>query len=77
MKLDPKFNFKILWGAVMTVTYIGISYLVIFTPYLIPYNRARGTDPSNDENIIVRLILGIILFIYGIFRGYRIYKSQK
>jgi len=66
---------RLVWGIVMTITYIGISYLVVFTPVLIRYNRTNNS-PSNDENFVFRIILGVVLFVYGMFRGYRIWKMN-
>ena len=70
-------NFRFIWGVFMAIAYIGIAYLVTFTPLLIRYNAAGGTNPANDENFIVRIVLGVVLFAYGIFRGYRIWKMNK
>lgn len=60
----------------MVFAYIGIAYLVVFTPVLIRYNDTNN-DSSNDQNLIIRLALGATLFIYGIFRGYRLWKIAK
>lgn len=73
MKDNPKDNFKLLWGAVMSVIYVGIAYLVVFTPVLIPYSV--GKLSTEDDFFIVRIFLGIVLFAYGLFRGYRVFKS--
>jgi len=68
-------TFKLIWGIVMVFVYLGISYLVVFTPVLIRYNEYN--DPGNDQNFVIRIILGIILLVYGVFRGYRIWKLNK
>ncbi|GAB6012341.1 hypothetical protein [Viscerimonas tarda] len=69
-------NFRFIWGAFMAVAYIGIAYLVVFTPVLIRYN-ANDNKSANDEYFIVRIILGLVLFAYGLFRGYRIWKMKQ
>ena len=73
---NNKISFKLIWGILMAATYIGISYLVVFTPMLIRYN-SQDNRPSNDENFVFRIILGVVLFVYGLFRGYRIWKINK
>lgn len=60
----------------MVIAYLGIAYLVVFTPVLIRYNDTTNTS-ANDENFIARIVLGIILFVYGVFRGYRIWKINQ
>ena len=67
--------FRIIWGVFMAVAYIGIAYLVVFTPLLIRYNAAN--DPGYDQYKIIRIIFGTVLLIYGIYRGYRIWKNNK
>ncbi|NDW17949.1 hypothetical protein D0T53_03330 [Dysgonomonas sp. 216] len=72
---DSKISFKLIWGILMVIAYLGIAYLVVFTPMLIRYN-ARDNQPTNDENFVLRIVLGIILLAYGLFRGYRIWKTR-
>lgn len=72
---DKKTNFRFIFGIFMVLAYLGISYLVVFTPVLIQQSGA-GTLP-NDENFIVRIVLGIVLLAYGLFRGYRIWKINQ
>lgn len=69
-------NFRFIWGVFMVIVYLGVAYLVVFTPLLIRYN-ARDNNPENDEYFIVRIALGLLLFIYGLFRGYRMWKINK
>ena len=76
MKEKRKISFKHLWNIVMFVIYIGIGYLVLFTPLLLPYNY-RDNNPEEDEFAVPRIILGIGIFAYGFFRGYNIWKSFK
>ncbi len=69
-------KFQFIWGILMVIAYIGIAYLVVFTPLLIRYNGIDNS-PSNDQNFIIRIVLGIVLFVYGLFRGYRMWKINK
>lgn len=57
----------------MSLAYIGIAYLVLCTPMLIRYNETN--DRGNDENLLIRIIFGVIMLAYGAIRGYRTYKS--
>ncbi|MDR2814283.1 MAG: hypothetical protein LBB79_06485 [Prevotellaceae bacterium] len=65
--------FRLIWGACMSLAYVGIAYLVLFTPMLIRYNETN--DKENDKNLLIRIIFGVIMLAYGIIRGYRTYKS--
>jgi cytochrome c oxidase assembly factor CtaG len=66
-------SFRLIWGALMSLAYIGIAYLVLFTPMLIRYNE--NNDRGNDKNLLIRIALGVIMLAYGVMRGYRTYKS--
>lgn len=74
--MENKFNFRFIWAVFMVLAYVGVSYLVLFTPVLIRYNAETNTS-ANDQNLVIRIILGIVLFVYGIFRGYRLWKISK
>lgn len=57
--------FAMLFGAMMVVVYLGMSYLLLCTPrfaQLISYDW-------------IRYMMGAVFFVYGISRGYRTYKS--
>lgn len=69
-------SFKFAWGIFMVIAYVGIAYLVVFTPVLIRYNAEANTS-DNDENFVARIILGVVLLAYGLFRGYRIWKINQ
>lgn len=66
-------SFRLIWGVFMSLAYVGIAYLVFFTPVLIRYNEAN--DRENDKNLLIRIIFGVIMLAYGLARGYRTYKS--
>lgn len=70
MKGKNKFSFKDIWSIFMALIYVTISYLVIFTPYLLPYNFQDNLE-ENDQFKIVRIFLGLAMFAYGIFRAYQ------
>ena len=70
-----KISFRIVWGILMALAYIGIAYLVFFTPVLIPYNETN--DPSNDTHLVIRLLFGSVVFVYGLVRGYKIFRQVK
>lgn len=62
-----------MWGFFMSLAYVGIACMVLFTPLLIRYNETN--DQSNDKNLLIRIIFGVIMLLYGVIRGYRTYKS--
>lgn len=74
-KHKQRFSFKWFWGALMTFAYMGIAYLAVFTPVLIRYND--DNDPSNDQHLVLRWIFGLVVFAYGLLRGYRTLKNLK
>lgn len=74
MKGNEKFSLKDFWSLFMSLAYMAIGCLVIFTPYLLPYNF-QDNLPENDQFKIVRYILGIAMFLYGFYRGFKTIKS--
>lgn len=68
-------QFSVIWGVVMSLVFIGVAYLIYFTPYLLKYNAIN--DPEQDQFIVLRTILAIVFFLYGIARGYRTYREWK
>jgi uncharacterized membrane protein HdeD (DUF308 family) len=66
-------SFRLIWSVFMSLAYVGIAYLILFTPALIRYNETN--DKGNDKNLLIRIIFGVIMLCYGIMRGYRTYKS--
>ena len=52
-------------GIIMTAIYMGMSFLLLFT------NLFVGKVPE-----WVRYMMGVVLLVYGIYRGYRVYKSK-
>lgn len=56
---------SVIMGIVMTAIYMGMSFLLLFT------NLFVGKVPE-----WVRYMMGVVFFLYGIYRGYRVYKSK-
>lgn len=56
----------IVMGVIMVAVYMGMSFLLLFTTFF------QGSMP-----VWVRYVMGVVFFVYGIFRGYRVYKSRK
>lgn len=71
-----KLSFKLIWSIIMFFVYLMIGYFVIFTPLLLSYNF-RDNLKENDEFIIVRMVLGVGIFLYALFRGYRVVQYLK
>lgn len=59
-------KFRFIWGAVMVIIYLAISYILVFTPLL-------------EEGISkpIRIGMAVLFSAYGIFRGYRLTKMGK
>lgn len=78
MKEDNKKSntFRVLWNSLMFLIYLAIAYLIMFTPKLLPYNY-RANDPDTDDFVVPRMILGVGVAIYALFRGYRLLNNKK
>lgn len=55
-----------IFGAMMIGVYIGMAYLIVFSSLF------EKWFPDT-----VRYIVGVLLFIYGIFRGYRLVRDSE
>jgi len=53
---------RLAFGIIMIVVYVGVGLLFIFNVF-------------NIINYTVGCIIGALLILYGIFRGYRLYKG--
>lgn len=54
---------RVLWGLFMTVFYLLMAFLLVFSDVLeMPY--------------AFRIMIGILFFAYGLFRGYRVWKTD-
>lgn len=65
MALKNKLNFKLIWGLLMIVIYLGMFFLLLFTSMF------------NSMSLTVRILFGAIFLIYGIFRGYQIWRNRR
>ncbi|MBR2378631.1 MAG: hypothetical protein IKA91_04255 [Bacteroidaceae bacterium] len=58
--------FAIVTGVIMVAIYVGMAFLLLFT------NLFIGKVPE-----WVRYLMGVVFFIYAIFRGYRVYANNR
>lgn len=63
MKDNKKPTFKAIFGIFMIFFYLCVAILLIFTPIF------------NDVNLYVRIGMGVLFFVYGLFRAYRMWKE--
>ena len=57
---------RLTMGIIMVAIYLAMAYGLLFTPLV------THTVPS-----WVRYVMGVVFFLYGIYRGYRVYKGSK
>ncbi len=64
-KPKQKIGLNVLLGIMMIAIYLGMSYLLLAT--------------SLFSNLYdwVRYMMGAVFFVYGIFRGYRLFKGLR
>lgn len=65
-KRDSKFSFKMVWGIIMVCVYLGMAYLIVFSPL---FNELSPISKT------VRVVIAILFSIYGLYRGYRLWKN--
>ncbi len=58
--------FAVITGIIMVTIYLGMAFLLVFTTLFV------GKVPE-----WVRYMMGVVFFLYGIYRGYRVYVSRK
>ena len=58
------FNWRLLFGAVMVLVYLGMGCMLIFSGWF-------NVDPT------LGTIVGILFMLYGVFRGIRVYRSLE
>lgn len=61
---DRVSNFKLIWGAMMVLIYVSVAYLLVATPLF------KESIPAG-----IRISFGIIFTVYGLLRGYRLWKA--
>jgi hypothetical protein len=65
MKEGKKLSPKAIFGIFMVLFYLGLAIIMVFTPVF------------ESLNYILRVIMGILLLLYGIFRGIRAWRDLK
>ena len=55
----------VVMGMIMVAIYFAMAFLLVFTTLFV------GKMPE-----WVRFVMGAVFFVYGIFRGYRVYKAR-
>jgi len=63
MKEGKKMSPKKMFGIFMVLFYLCVSVLIVFTPIF------------GNINIVYRVIIGVLMFAYGVFRAYRAWKE--
>ena len=63
MKEGKKISGKAIFGIFMVLFYLCVSVLMVFTPIF------------DNVHILLRVAMGLLWFLYGIFRGYRAWKQ--
>jgi threonine/homoserine/homoserine lactone efflux protein len=63
MKERKKISARTIFGIFMVLFYLCVSVLMVFTSIF------------ENINIIFRVIMGVLLFMYGVFRAYRAWKE--
>ena len=58
--------FALITGIIMVVIYMGMAFLLVFTTLFV------GKVPE-----WVRYMMGVVFFLYGLFRGYRVYTNRR
>ena len=57
-----KINWRLVLGAIMVFIYLGMAAMLVFTDLF-------------DFELGFKIIFAILFFVYGLFRGYRLWKS--
>ncbi|MFV0418302.1 MAG: hypothetical protein ACK5KT_06195 [Dysgonomonas sp.] len=52
-----------IYGIFMVFFYLCVSILMVFTPIF------------ESVSLAIRIVMGILFFAYGVFRGYRMWKN--
>lgn len=55
---------RLIWGIFMTLFYLAMAVLLAFSDIF-------------DIRFSFRIIIAILFFVYGIFRGYRVWKTSE
>ena len=60
---QKKLNWRLLFGAIMVFIYLGMAAMLLFT------------DLFSFRWEILKVIFAVLFFLYGLFRGYRLWKN--
>ena len=58
--------FRTVTGVIMVAIYLAMAFLLVFTTLFV-----------NTVPVWVRYGMGLVFFVYGIYRGYRVYTARK
>lgn len=64
---QKKNNMRLILSIVIVSIYFIIAFIFVFAPDSI----------FKESTWTIRLAMGILLFLYGLFRGYRLWKNMK
>ena len=56
-------NVRLIWGIIMTAFYLGMAVMLVISDLF-------------NLNKVLQIILAVLFFAYGIFRGYRVWKPN-
>lgn len=59
-----KLNFRLLWGMFMTLIFLAMGVLTLFTNYFMTMGA-------------LRIVFGIVFFIFSIYRAYQIWQEFR
>ncbi len=57
--------FRVISGIIMVTIYLCMAFLLIFT------------NLFHNVPLWVRYVMGVVFFVYGIYRGYRVYIGSR
>jgi uncharacterized membrane protein HdeD (DUF308 family) len=57
------FSMRLLLGIIMVIIYLGMALLILFS------------DLFNISQTF-KILIGVLFLVYGIFRGYRLFKMN-
>jgi hypothetical protein len=60
-----KLNFKLLWGMFMSLIFLGMAVLTLFTNY---FSTMSST---------LRIVFGIVFLLFSIYRGYQFIQELR
>ncbi|HBL71795.1 MAG TPA: hypothetical protein DD409_02225 [Bacteroidales bacterium] len=59
------FSFRLVWGLLMVIIYLGMCYMLIFTSLFDTFSPT------------LRYIFGGIFLLYGVFRAFKIWQNRR